>query len=180
MSASSTTKTIVNVAVIAFGMSAEVFHCPSISSLPSHFKLVACVERNAQKSKVKYPHIQVYSNVDDVLQQNNNIDLIIITTPNTSHFDLCKRAILAGKHVVVEKPFTCTSKEAVELCELAKAHSRVLSVYHNRRFDGDFLTVKKLAIDQGMLGTIVEFESHFDRFRNQFKVNAWREGNLFN
>lgn len=187
------TPKILNVAVVAFGMSAQVFHCPSIASLPNKLKLVyaifnfcfilnfntnsACVERSSKKSQSIYPSIAVFSSLDDLFKSDQvHVDLVVITSPNTSHFEFAQKCILAGKHVIVEKPFTTTSEEAYQLCDLAKKHSKIVSVYHNRRFDGDFMTVKKL-ISKNMLGTIVEFDSHFDRFRNKPKPNyAWREG----
>ncbi|KAG0368019.1 hypothetical protein BGZ54_002829 [Gamsiella multidivaricata] len=136
--------THINVGVIGFGMSAQVFHAPVISSNKAF-------------------------NLDPA------IDLIVITTPNTLHYDLARQALEAGKHVVVEKPFTITFEEGISLAKLAKQHSRVLSVFHNRRWDADFLTVQKLVQSQkSTLGRIVSFESRFDRFRN-FSKNGWRE-----
>ncbi len=93
------------------------------------------------------------------------------------HFDLAKQAMEAGKHVVIEKPFTVTSQEGQMLLHIAKQTNRILSVYQNRRFDSDFKTVKKI-IESGDLGRLVEFESHFDRFRPDIKQNAWREDPL--
>jgi predicted dehydrogenase len=101
-----------------------------------------------------------------------NIDLIVIPTPNDTHFPLAKAALEAGKHVVVDKPFTVTLSQARELDALAKSLGRLLSVFHNRRWDSDFLTVKSL-LSEGALGEIL-FESHFDRFRPQVR-NRWRE-----
>lgn len=107
--------------------------------------------------------------------QDPAIDLVVITTPNTLHFDLAREAIEAGKHVIVEKPFTVTFQQGLQLAKLAKQHSRVLSVFQNRRWDADFLTVQKLVrSQQSTLGRIVSFESRFDRFRNYSK-NGWRE-----
>ncbi len=106
-----------------------------------------------------------------------SIDLVVISTPNTMHFDLAKQAMEAGKHVVIEKPFTVTSQEGQMLLHIAKQTNRILSVYQNRRFDSDFKTVKKI-IESGDLGRLVEFESHFDRFRPDIKQNAWREDPL--
>jgi len=90
---------------------------------------------------------------------------------------MSKKALLAGKHVVIEKPFTITSAEAAELIEIASRNQKILTVYHNRRWDGDFLTVKKI-IENKMLGELVEYESHFDRFRNFIKPGSWKEENL--
>src|SRR5262249_40399401 len=98
-------------------------------------------------------------------------------TPNTTHFDYCLRALNAGKHVICEKPFTITYDEAQKLVALAKQNQRMLTVFQNRRWDGDFLTVQQI-IRSGALGPVVEFESHFDRFRPLPKENAWREQDL--
>ncbi|CAO3623713.1 unnamed protein product [Cunninghamella echinulata] len=161
----------VNVGVIGFGMSAQTFHCPLIVSSP-HLNLVAVVERRSTKSQAAYPGIQTVTSAE-ALFALNNVDLVVITTPNESHFTLAKEAMEKGKHVVVEKPFTITSQEAEILVRISKETNKICSVYQNRRWDGDFLTVKKL-IKNEHLGRLVEFESHFDRFRN-FSKNGWRE-----
>ncbi|CEG70993.1 hypothetical protein RMATCC62417_06795 [Rhizopus microsporus] len=161
----------INVGVVGFGMSARVFHCPLIVSSP-YLHLAAVVERKSDKSKDVYPWISVFKNTDDLFA-SSEVDLVVITTPNGSHYPLALQALKSGKHVVVEKPFTITSQEAEELCRVAKETGLICSVYQNRRWDGDFLTVKKL-INAGHLGRLVEFESHFDRFRNFVKA-GWRE-----
>jgi scyllo-inositol 2-dehydrogenase (NADP+) len=102
------------------------------------------------------------------------IRLVVIATPNTTHFDLAKQCLLAGRDVVIDKPLATTYAEAAELVALANQKQRLLSVYQNRRWDGDFLTLQRL-LAEGKLGRVVLFESHFDRFRPQLKDNAWRE-----
>ncbi|KAL0077800.1 hypothetical protein J3Q64DRAFT_1131147 [Phycomyces blakesleeanus] len=161
----------VNVGVIGFGFSSQTFHCPLIVSSP-HLNLAAVVERHGNKSKSVYSDVHVAKSTDELFDMAN-IDLVVITTPNDSHFSLAKSAMEKGKHVVVEKPFTVTLAEAEELAKVSKDTNKICSVYQNRRWDGDFLTVKKL-IANGHLGRIVEFESHFDRFRN-FVKGGWRE-----
>ncbi|OBZ86464.1 scyllo-inositol 2-dehydrogenase (NADP(+)) [Choanephora cucurbitarum] len=161
----------VNVGVIGFGMSARVFHCPLVTSSP-FLHLYGVVERRSDKSKEVYPWVQVFKSTEDLFA-NKEVDLVVITTPNESHYTLALEAMKAGKHVVVEKPFTVTSKEAEDLAQVAKETNRICSVYQNRRWDGDFLTVKKL-IKANHLGRLVEYESHFDRFRNFVKA-GWRE-----
>ncbi len=103
-----------------------------------------------------------------------SIDLIVITTPNETHFPYSKAALLAGKHVVVEKPFTNTVAEAKELVELAASSDKVLSVYQNRRYVSDFLTIRDI-LDQQLLGDVHEFEGHYDRYRAEARPTAWRE-----
>ncbi|RUS22243.1 hypothetical protein BC937DRAFT_89902 [Endogone sp. FLAS-F59071] len=161
-----------NVGVIGFGMSAQVFHCPLIVS-SAHLHLHTVVERHAEKSRQLYQDVRVVRSTDELFA-SPDIDLVVITTPNESHFGLTKAAIKARKHVIVEKPFTVTYVEATELATLAEEHKVILSVFQNRRWDGDFLTVRQI-IDGGLVGRVVELESHFDRFRNFVKPNAWRE-----
>jgi predicted dehydrogenase len=103
--------------------------------------------------------------------------LVAIGTPNTSHLELTKQALLAGKHVIVEKPFTITSTDADELIALAKEKKLVLTVNHTRRFDSGHNTIKKV-LKSGMLGRLVEYEVHYDRFRPQLREGAWREKDL--
>ena len=105
-----------------------------------------------------------------------SLELIVITTPNDSHFDYAWRALEAGKHVVVEKPFTITSADAKKLIKQAEKKNRVLSVYQNRRYVSDFLTIRQL-LKENKLGEIVEFEAHYDRYRPEQRPNAWREEN---
>ncbi|KAI1317854.1 hypothetical protein EDD11_007656 [Mortierella claussenii] len=165
----------INVGVIGFGMSAQVFHAPLISSTKG-LNLAAFVNRRGPNLTLssKYPKAAVYQSHQELLQ-DPAIDLVVITTPNTLHFDLAREAIEAGKHVIVEKPFTVTFEQGILLAKLAKQHSRILSVFQNRRWDADFLTVQKLVQSQkSTLGKIVSFESRFDRFRN-FSKNGWRE-----
>ncbi|KAF9414510.1 hypothetical protein BGZ94_000364 [Podila epigama] len=166
---------LINVGVIGFGMSAQVFHAPLISSTKG-LHLAAFVNRSGPTASLssKYPNATVYQSHEQLFS-DPSIDLVIITTPNTLHFDLAKKALESGKHVVVEKPFTVTFEGGILLSKLAKQHSRILSVFQNRRWDADFLTVQKLVqTQQAALGRIVSFESRFDRFRN-FSKNGWRE-----
>ncbi|KAI8139745.1 hypothetical protein BJV82DRAFT_625936 [Fennellomyces sp. T-0311] len=161
----------VKVGVVGFGFASRTFHCPLIVSSP-HLELTAVVERHSDKSKEAYPWVTVAKSTDELFAMDN-VDLVVITTPNDSHFPLAKQAMEKGKHVVVEKPFTITSQEASSLVQIAEKTGKICSIYQNRRWDGDFLTVKKL-VENGHLGRLVEFESHFDRFRNFVKA-GWRE-----
>ena len=111
--------------------------------------------------------------LDDLLA-DKTIELIVVTTPNATHFELAKQALEAGKHVVVDKPFTATSEEALTLGQLAKSKGLLAIPFHNRRWDGDFLTVKKLIAEQA-LGRLVTFELHFDRFRPAPREGVWQE-----
>jgi scyllo-inositol 2-dehydrogenase (NADP+) len=157
--------------LVGYGSVAEKMHAPLIHTSP-HMELYGVVERNHTKSKEKYDHVRIFRSLEELLAVEE-IDLVVIATPNECHYDQARQALEAGKHVVVDKPITVSSGEAIALDRLAKEKGLVLSVFQNRRWDGDFLTIKKL-IEEGTLGRIVHFESHFDRFRPEPKDN-WRE-----
>ncbi|MCD4712003.1 MAG: Gfo/Idh/MocA family oxidoreductase [Clostridiales bacterium] len=169
---------IINVAIIGYGLSGRVFHSTIIRSVEG-FNITKVVTTDPVKeslAKKDIENVVVVQSMDDVIH-DPDIHLIVISTPNTSHVKIAEMAIKNKKHVIVEKPFTVTSKEAEYLTKLAKNFDVVLSVYHNRRFDGDYKTILKI-IDSGTLGRLVELESHFDRFRTELKAEAWREDNL--
>jgi len=163
---------VINVGLVGYGLAGRVFHAPVIQSVPN-LRLKKVVERHANDSSKRYPEVEVVRDVSDLLK-DNEVDLVVITTPNTSHFEYARDSLLAGKHVVVEKPFTTTSAEAQQLIGLARRQNRIITVHQNRRWDGDFETVKRL-LDEKLLGRLVEYESHFDRFRNHEQPGAWRE-----
>jgi predicted dehydrogenase len=160
-----------NVALIGYGYAGKTFHAPLINSVPG-LHLVAVCSSNAEKVLADYPSIKVCSTPDELFSQSH-IDVVVIATPNHTHFDLARRALLAGKHVVVDKPFTVTTTQARELTALAELKGLVLSVFHNRRWDADFLTLRTL-IASGKLGELTSFESRFDRYRPEVKLR-WRE-----
>ena len=163
---------VLNVGLIGYGMAGQTFHAPIISAIPG-LKLKTVVERTSAKSKEHYPWVKVVPDPQAVLE-DETIDLVVIATPNATHFELAKQALLRGRHVVVEKPFTVTSQEAKELIDLARQQNLRLSVYQNRRWDGDFITVKRV-LENHWLGRITEYEAHFDRYRNALKPNTWKE-----
>ncbi|HEY6330913.1 MAG TPA: oxidoreductase [Blastocatellia bacterium] len=161
----------IGVGLIGFGMAARVFHIPIIQSVPG-LKLKRIVTRRRDEVHGQYPGIESDGDATSLVS-DNEVQLVVVGTPTNTHFDLARQALAAGKHVVVEKPFTSSSAEADQLIRLASIHNRVLSVFQNRRWDGDFLTVQAL-LEKEILGRLVEYESHFDRFRNQPRHN-WRE-----
>jgi scyllo-inositol 2-dehydrogenase (NADP+) len=162
--------TPIHTALLSYGMSGEIFHGPLLKSNPG-FAVKAVYHRNTSK---KITHsFPVVNSIDQILQ-DETIELVIVNTPNASHITLAAEALKAKKHVVVEKPFTVTVEEADQLIELAKSNNRILTVFQNRRWDGDFLTVQKV-IQENLLGSIVEFEAHYDRFRNYIEPNTWKE-----
>jgi len=155
----------------AFGMSGQVFHAPFINANPN-FELSMIVERSKELSKKKYPNALIARSFDELLA--SDIELIIVNTPDTTHYELAKKALEAGKHVIVEKPFTAKVQQGKELINIAKRKGLMLSVFQNRRLDSDFLTVKQI-IDYEALGRLVEFESTFSRYRNFIKPDTWKE-----
>lgn len=161
---------VFRVGLIGYGLAGASFHAPLLSVEPA-FHLSAIVTRSADAVARDWPGARVVS--VDALMADPEIDLVIVATPNDSHASLAERALLAGKHVVVEKPFTLDSVEAVRLGALAKERRLCLTVFQNRRWDGDFLTVKRL-VEEGRLGKLYSFESHFDRYRPQVK-KRWKE-----
>ncbi|EPT0358901.1 oxidoreductase [Enterobacter cloacae subsp. dissolvens] len=161
----------IRVGLIGYGYASKTFHAPLIAGTPG-MALAAVSSSDATKVHADWPGVPVVSEPKHLFN-DPNIDLIVIPTPNDTHFPLAKAALEAGKHVVVDKPFTVTLSQARELDALAKSLGRLLSVFHNRRWDSDFLTVKAL-LSEGTLGEITFFESHFDRFRPQVR-NRWRE-----
>jgi len=163
----------ISVGLIGTGMAARVFHIPVICSVPG-LRLKTVVDRHGAESQKHFPHGVAVVGDAAALLQNDSIELVVIATPNSSHFDLARQCILSGKHVVVDKPFTTTSGQALQLIDLAHRHNRIISVFQNRRWDGDFITVRKI-VEEKRLGRLVEFESHFDRFRNHPRPGAWKE-----
>ncbi|UZD21251.1 Gfo/Idh/MocA family oxidoreductase [Algoriphagus halophytocola] len=160
----------IKTAIVGFGSVAEKMHAPLITVCPD-LDLVASVERRTNRCEELYG-TQTFRSLEDLLQADA-ADLIVITTPNEYHFPMAKQCLEAGKHVVVDKPVTIYAHEAEELHRLAEERGLVLSVFHNRRFDGDFMTLQKL-VREGDLGDLVYLESHFDRFRPEVTEN-WRE-----
>lgn len=168
----------INVAIIGYGLSGRIFHSAILNSLDA-FKISKIVTQDEKKRILaleENKEATVVSSADDVFT-DESIELIVISTPNTSHVKLAEKAMKSGKHVVIEKPFTVTSDEAVKLINISKETDTILSVYQNRRFDGDYKTVKKIIKDKS-LARIVEFESHFDRFKNTLDESKWREDAL--
>jgi scyllo-inositol 2-dehydrogenase (NADP+) len=165
----------IRVGVVGYGMASQVMHLPFITTL-KQYQLVSVLERHNNKAQEKYPFVQIVRSIDELVS-DPSIDLIVITTPNDTHFPYAQKALLAGKNVVLEKPFTNTSAEAMALVELSRKSGKILSVYQNRRYVNDFLTIKKL-LGEKLLGDIVEFEGHYDRYRPEAKPNAWREENI--
>src|SRR5699024_8314079 len=123
----------------------------------------AVTERHHKKTQDRYPQVQSFSSIEEMLGEDT-LELVIVNTPNVTHFDYAKKALQAGKHVVVEKPFAATTEEAKALIKLAEQENRMLVAFQNRRWDSDFLGVQKI-IQEKKLGTLIEAEFHYDRYR---------------
>lgn len=162
----------VRAGLVGFGFGGRVFHAPYLAALPE-IALTHIVQRNSDTALVAYPDVQIARSVEELLD-DDTVELVVITTPNATHFPLAKQALEAGKHVVVDKPMCETAAEAEELVRVARASGKVFSVFHNRRWDGDYLTVSEV-VRQGLLGEVHEFNSHFDRYKPQLKPGSWKE-----
>ena len=162
----------VNAAICSFGMSGWVFHAPFINNHPG-FNFYAVLERSKNLAREKYPDVKVFRTLEEMLS-DAAVELVVVNTPNKTHYDYTRQALLAGKHVICEKPFTVTVAEAEELIELAESKGVKLSVFHNRRYDSDYKTIKSV-VDQKILGDIVEAELHFDRFKEELSPKLHKE-----
>ncbi|HEY3867369.1 MAG TPA: Gfo/Idh/MocA family oxidoreductase [Actinocrinis sp.] len=163
------------VAVIGYGLAGAVFHAPLVAAT-SRMRVAAVVTGNAERAaqaRAAYDGVRVLSNPDEVFANAGDYDLAVVAAPNDAHAPLARSALAAGLPVVVDKPFTPTAAQGAELVDAAEKAGLLLSVYQNRRWDGDFLTVRRL-IDSGELGTVARFESRFERWRPA-PHGGWRE-----
>jgi predicted dehydrogenase len=163
---------MINVGLIGFGLAGRAFHAPVIHAVPG-LRLAAIVQRSGNEAAQLYPDASIVSSVEDLLAISE-IRLVVIATPNDTHYAIARQCLAAGRDVVVDKPLTPALEEAVDLVKFAQESARMLSVYQNRRYDGDFQALLQL-VASGSLGRIVRFESNYDRFRPHLKPNAWRE-----
>lgn len=157
---------------MAYGMSGRVFHAPFIYAHPG-FELSAVVERHEKKMAERYPDAISYDQTEELLN-DKEVELIIVNTPNNTHFDLTKSALQAGKHVLVEKPIAATVAEVKKLYDLAREVGKHLMVYQNRRWDSDFLSVKEV-IEGGRLGQLIEVHFRFDRYKATLSPKQFKE-----
>jgi predicted dehydrogenase len=163
---------MIDVGLIGFGLAGRSFHAPVIRAVPG-LRLAAILQRSGNDAAEKYSDVRVARTTDELLSIPE-IRLVVIATPNDSHYPLAHACLAAGREVLVDKPFTTTLDEAIELVEFARKQGRLLTVYQNRRYDGDFQAIVQL-VASGTLGRIVRFESNYDRFRPQLRPGAWRE-----
>ncbi|HUA92115.1 MAG TPA: Gfo/Idh/MocA family oxidoreductase [Terracidiphilus sp.] len=163
---------MIRVGLIGFGLGGRVFHAPLISSVEG-LELAAVVERTSNKAQERYPNLTTYRTLEEMLA-DSSLDLIVVTTPNGTHYDLARRTLRAGKSVIVDKPMAVRPPEIAELIDLAAKRNLLLAPFHNRRWDGDFQTVQKV-LHEGRLGRIVSFESRMDRWRPVLpKDRVWK------
>lgn len=160
-----------NVGIVGFGFAASTFHAPLICSVPG-LRLSAISTRDAERARVAYPDVTLCSSPEELFARPE-LDVVIIPTPNSTHYPLARAALRAGLHVVLDKPFTLTVDEAEDLILTAVEGRLLLSVFHNRRWDADFLSVQEV-LRRNVLGRVTHFESHMDRFRPQVR-ERWRE-----
>lgn len=162
---------MVNVAIVGFGLSGRYLQAPFFEANPNF--TIKTILSNSQNPQQFYPQVTVAKTIEEVLA-NETIELVSICSPNNTHYRYAKLALQAGKHVLVEKPFTSFSKEAIDLITIAKEHNKIISVFQNRRFDSDFLTVKKI-LDSGTLGEILNFEINYNRYKPELNTKKWKE-----
>jgi scyllo-inositol 2-dehydrogenase (NADP+) len=163
---------MIEVGLIGFGLAGRAFHAPVIRVVAG-LHLAAILQRKGNEAAEKYPDVRIVTNVDELLAMKE-IRLVVIATPNDMHYSLARQCLEAGRDVVVDKPFATTLEEAKSLAQLAGETGRLLTVYQNRRYDGDFQAIRQLVAD-GTLGRIVRFETSYDRYRPPLKPGAWRE-----
>ena len=163
---------MVRVGLIGFGLAGQAFHAPMIRGVEG-MELACVLERHTNNAQQRYPEVRVARTLEEMLS-DKTINLCVVATPNDSHYSYTKACLEAGRDVVVDKPFTPTMREAEELLELAAERGRLITVYQDRRWDGAFMTVRKL-VAAGAVGEVAEYEARFDRFRLDAKPGAWRE-----
>lgn len=157
---------MIRTAIIGFGLSGRVFHAPLVSAEPG-FRLDAVVTASPDRAgdvRAKYPDASVVASADDLFARADEFDLVVIGSPNHTHAPLAHRAIAAGLHVVIDKPVAVTASEAESVVAASAARGVVLTVFQNRRWDGDFLTLRDV-VGSGELGTIHQFDSAFEGFK---------------
>ncbi|HMU45613.1 MAG TPA: Gfo/Idh/MocA family oxidoreductase [Chitinophagaceae bacterium] len=166
---------VIRTGICSYGMSGKLFHAPFIEAHPG-FELSAIVERHNEDSKERYPNARLYRSVEE-LCADKELELIVVNTPTHLHYAQAKLVLESGKHLIIEKPFAVTVKEAEELTALAKKNDLFISVYQNRRYDGDYRAVKNV-VGQRLLGELREVEIRYDRYRPSFGGKPHKEGDM--
>lgn len=164
--------TVISTGLLAYGMSGKIFQGPFIDGHKG-FKLYAVTERHDKNAEKDFPGIISYNNTDDLIA-DKNIDLIVINTPNNTHYDYAKKSLLAGKHILVEKPFATTSAEAIEIYDLAESLGKKVFVFQSRRWDSDFNSAKSI-VDSKKLGKLSEVHFRYDRYKAEIGIKTFKE-----
>jgi predicted dehydrogenase len=164
--------TPIKTGLCSYGHSGYAFHAPFIHVHPG-FELTAVVERSKHLTQQRYPYVKIYGDVN-TLMADPSLELIVVNTPNYTHYEYTKAALMAGKNVIVEKPFTVTVAQGEELLQLAASKKLLLSVYQNRRYDSDYKIVRKV-VEDGLLGDVLEVEFHYDRFKEELSYKKHKE-----
>jgi len=163
---------MIEVGLIGFGLAGRYFRAPLIHAVPG-LRLAAVLQRSNDEAAKRYPGVRMVRNIDELLAIDS-VRLVVIASPNQTHFPYAGRCLEAGRDVVVDKPITPTLPEAIELFRIARKFGRFLTVFHSRRFDADFQAVCQV-VASGELGRVLQFETHYDRYRPTSRPNAWRE-----
>lgn len=163
------------VGVIGFGLAGRYFHSAVIAET-SGLELAAIVQRQGDGAAKAFPGVEVCRSIDDMLR-DASIQLVVVATPNYAHFDHAMQCLRAGRNVLIDKPFTLSSDEARQLIDEARQRGVLITAYQNRRWDGDFVTLRQV-LASGELGRVVSYESHFDRFREAPRLDVWRESGV--
>lgn len=158
--------------VIGFGLAGRIFHSAVIAETPG-LELACIVQRHGDEAAKAHPGVRIARSIDEMLD-DRSINLVVVGTPSNAHFEHGIQCLRAGRNVVIDKPFTLTSDEAARLIDEAREQGVLVTAYQNRRWDGDFVTLKQV-LASGELGRVVSYESHFDRFREQPRLEVWRE-----
>lgn len=164
--------TPIKTGLCSYGHSGYAFHAPFIHVHPG-FELTAVVERSKHLTQQRYPYVKIYGDIS-TLMADASLELIVVNTPNYTHYEYTKAALMAGKNVIVEKPFTVTVAQGEELLQLAASKKLLLSVYQNRRYDSDYKIVRKV-VEDGLLGDVLEVEFHYDRFKEELSYKKHKE-----
>jgi scyllo-inositol 2-dehydrogenase (NADP+) len=158
--------------LMAYGMSGRIFHAPFLTTNPG-FKFKAVVERHEKKAAARYPDVISYNSIDELLA-DDELELIVVNTPNNTHFDFTIKALNAGKHVLLEKPAAATGAEVKMMFDLAREKNLHLTMYQNRRYDSGFMLVKQV-IESGRLGELIEVHMRFDRYKAALSPKLFKE-----
>jgi len=170
MNASS--NSVIRCALIGYGFGGRIFHAPFLRATPG-LELAAIVQRKGDTAAAENPGVTIHHSIESLLA-DQTIDLITVCTPNPTHHAVARQCLQAGRHVVVDKPLTATSADAKDLVLLARQRGRHLFAFQNRRWDGDYLTVRQV-LASGALGRLVTCEIHYNRYRPTLRPNTWKE-----